>query len=156
MLESELTELMRDYGVLQEQYASLKKKSEDSKMAAELERRQIGEQFMVIEGARLPERPFSPDRTRINMMGIAGGLGFALAIVALLEYRDTTLKTDADVVVSLSLPVLAVIPAMVNSGEHRRLKRRKIWIAAAASLAVLAAGASAVLWKLGLVQEWIG
>ena len=71
-LESELTELMRDYDTLQEQYTTLLRKSEESKIAVNLERRQIGEQFKIIDGARLPERPISPDRLRMNLMGLAG------------------------------------------------------------------------------------
>ena len=66
---------MRDYSTLQEQYTDLLRKSEESKIAVNLERRQIGEQFKVIDGARLPERPISPDRLRINLMGLLAGLG---------------------------------------------------------------------------------
>ena len=74
-LESELTELTRDYATLQEQYTTLLRKSEESKIAVNLERRQIGEQFKVIDGARLPERPISPNRVQINLMGLLAGLG---------------------------------------------------------------------------------
>lgn len=45
------------YEVLQETYKALLTKSQESRMVANLERRQIGEQFKVIEPARLPERP---------------------------------------------------------------------------------------------------
>ena len=48
-LESELTELMRDYDTLQGQYRTLLQKSEESKIAVNLERRQIGEQFKIID-----------------------------------------------------------------------------------------------------------
>ncbi len=51
--ESDLVELMRDYAGLQETYSSLLKKREDSKLAANLERRQIGEQFKVLDPASL-------------------------------------------------------------------------------------------------------
>jgi uncharacterized protein involved in exopolysaccharide biosynthesis len=61
-LESQLTELMRDYNTLQEGYTSLLKRSEDAKIAVRMEQRQIGEQFRILDGARLPERPVSPDR----------------------------------------------------------------------------------------------
>jgi len=67
----------------------------------------------------------SPDRVRLNLMGLFAGLGLGIAIVALLEYRDTTLKTDEDVVTSLALPVLAVIPAMITTADRRRIKRRR-------------------------------
>jgi len=155
-LESQLTELTRDYTTLQDSYTSLLKKSEESRMAVNLERRQIGEQFKVIDGARLPERPVSPDRVRINMLGILGGLAFGLALVALLEYRDTSLKSDDDIVTTLSLPVLAVIPVMTNASERRAIRRRRILLAASASVAcMMLAAAVMVVWRLQLVEAWL-
>lgn len=153
-LESELTELTRDYATLQDQYQNLLRKSEESRIAVNLERRQIGEQFKVIDGARVPERPISPDRLRLNLMGLLSGLGFGLALVALLEYRDTTFKSDDDVVMSLALPVLAVIPAMVTSAERRQRRRRRIVLGASAAVVVLTALGVAA-WRMELVQAWM-
>ena len=45
--ESELTSLTRDYDTLQKNYQSLLSKQEDSKVAANIESRQIGEQFRL-------------------------------------------------------------------------------------------------------------
>jgi uncharacterized protein involved in exopolysaccharide biosynthesis len=152
-LESELTELMRDYSTLQEQYTTLLRKSEESKIAANLERRQIGEQFKIIDAARLPERPVSPDRLRMNLMGLLAGLGFGLVLAAFLEYRDTTLKTDNDVTVSLALPVLAVIPMMISDSERRRYtKRRRLAVSSVASLLAVAA---VVIWRFDLLKAWV-
>lgn len=154
-LETELTELMRDYETIQQQYKSLLMKSEESRIAVNLERRQIGEQFKVIDGARLPQRPISPDRLRLNMMGLMAGLAFGLAIVVLLEYRDTTFKVDSDIVVSLALPVLAVIPAMVNSVDRARRRRRRVLAALVASLVVVVAAAAVVAWQMDLLKPWL-
>jgi len=60
--ETELTELTRDYDTLQKLYTGLLAKSEESKMAANLESRQGGEQFRILDPARVPQRPFSPNR----------------------------------------------------------------------------------------------
>ena len=150
-----MTELMRDYETLKATYTDLLRKSEDSKLAVNLERRQIGEQFKIIDGARLPEKPFSPDRPRNIGMGAVMGLGLGLALVGFLEYRDSTLKTDDDVVVSLALPVLALIPAMVTKAEERASVRRRRLVAVT-SVAGIMAAAGAVVWKLQLLERWIG
>lgn len=154
-LESELSELNRDYATLQDAYTDLLKKSEQSKIAVNLERRQIGEQFKVLDGARLPEKPFSPNRLRINLMGIIAGLGLGVAIIGLLEYRDTSFKTDDDVVVSLALPVLAVIPAMITADERRRAQRRRLVVALSGSFVLVIAVAAVVVWRLRLLDAWV-
>jgi polysaccharide chain length determinant protein (PEP-CTERM system associated) len=152
--EAELTELMRDYGVTQQQYKDLSLKSQSSQVAQNLERRQIGQRFSIIDPARLPERPISPNRVRINAMGTLAGLAFGLALVGLLEYRDTTFKTDSDVIMSLALPVLATIPAMVTSAERRRRQqlRRLVWVG---SLALAVSAAAVAVWRLGLIDAWV-
>jgi len=144
--ESELIELTRDYTTLQQVYTNLLSKREDSKVAANLERRQAGEQFRVLDPARLPERPFSPNRMRMNLLGAVAGLGFGLGLAALLEYRDTTLRTDDDVLMTVSLPVLAMIPMMVTTADRRRQMRNR-WLAAAVAAAGLAVGTAAIAWK---------
>jgi capsular polysaccharide biosynthesis protein len=122
--ESEMIELTRDYSTLQALYSSLLTRREDAKIAANLERRQIGEQFEVIDPARLPERPFSPDRSMLNTIGMGAGLAVGLVLVALLEYRDRSFKTDDEVTTVLALPVLAVVPLMRSDAEKRRARVR--------------------------------
>ena len=46
------------------------------------ERRQIGEQFRLLEPARLPERPVGPSRLAVNATGALAGLGLGLVLVA--------------------------------------------------------------------------
>jgi polysaccharide chain length determinant protein (PEP-CTERM system associated) len=151
--ESELTELTRDYETIQEGYKSLLARNEQARMAADLERRQIGQQFRIIDPARVPEQPLNT-RTRLNLMGILAGLGFGLGLVAFFEYRDTTLRTDDDVVVSLALPVLAVIPAMATRAEVKRNRQRRLF-AAVSAVAVTLAGVAVVLWRLDVLSNWL-
>lgn len=145
--ETELIELMRDYGTLQNLYANLLAKNEESKLAVNLESRQIGEQFRILDPARVPERPFSPNRLRLNSMGLAGGVGLGLALVLLLEWRDTSLKTDEDVRVATGLPVLAFVPMLVTRVDRQRRHRRRL-IAGAAAAVVFIAAAAAAFWVL--------
>ena len=60
--ESELTSLLRDYETVSQQYRTILANSKSAEMAQELERRQGGEQFRLLEAAQVPERPASPKR----------------------------------------------------------------------------------------------
>ena len=78
------TLLTVEHGVLIETYKQLLAKSEASKLAVNLERRQIGEQFKIIDGARLPERPISPTLFPYLAWGTLSGLGAGIVASLLL------------------------------------------------------------------------
>jgi protein tyrosine kinase modulator len=146
--ESELTELTRDYSTIQQMYRTLLGKNEDAKISANLERRQIGEQFKVIDPARFPQQPFSPNRLQITLLGAVFGLGLGLGITALLEYRDTTLKSDEDVVAALALPVLALVPVIRTAAERRQQRRRQLVSLTSVATLVVSIVTMFVIWKL--------
>ena len=104
----------------QKLYSGLLAKNEESKIAANLERRQIGEQFKVLDPAPTAERPFSPNR-HADQHGRrrSAGLCFGFGLAAFLEYRDTRFRTQ-DEVIGAALPVLAQIPLMLTPRERRR------------------------------------
>ena len=79
-VESEFTALTRDYQTVQETYKSLLSKSEESKVAKNLELRQISEQFKVLDSPRVPDRPIGARRIQVNGVGILGGLLLGLAM----------------------------------------------------------------------------
>jgi uncharacterized protein involved in exopolysaccharide biosynthesis len=135
--ESEMVELTRDYGMLQKMYSELLTKREDAKLSANLERRQIGEQFEILDPARLPERPFSPDRRGMNAIGMAVGLALGVGLVALLEYRDRSFKFEEEIKSVLALPVLATVPLMRSDAEQRRVRRRSALVSVVLGTAVL-------------------
>ncbi|MEQ1757811.1 MAG: GNVR domain-containing protein [Vicinamibacterales bacterium] len=126
--ESELAELTRDYETQQKMYADLLSKKEESKIAANLERRQIGEQFKLLDPARLAEKPFSPDRMLINFMGMGGGLAVSLLLIGLMEFRDKSFKTDTEVLSVLNLPVLAIVPVMQSGQEKRQQFKKRLFL----------------------------
>lgn len=146
--ESELVALTRDYDTLQKTYASLLAKKQDSQIAANLERRQIGEQFKILDPARLPEKPYSPNRPMIDAGGAIAGLAIGVLVAAFFEFRDTSLKTDADVLFALAMPVIGAIPLMVTTADRQRQRRRRLLTGAAAATVFLAGAAALVVWKL--------
>ncbi len=152
-LEAELTALTRDYDTVRRGYESLLAKQEDSKVAAALEQRQIGEYFKVLDRARLPEGPASPNRQMLNLVGALAGLGVGLGLVALLEYKDMGLRSEEDVISVLRLPVLAAIPVIETTEDRRRARRRRVFgLVGAAVVVVALAGAALLGWTNGLIR----
>jgi polysaccharide chain length determinant protein (PEP-CTERM system associated) len=150
--ESDLVELTRDYTTLQSSYQSLLTKKEESKLAANLERRNIGEQFKVLDPARVPVRPFSPNRRLIAIGGSAAGLAIGVLLIVLLEYLDSSLKTEEDVVRLCQLPVLALVPIMTSREEQRRASRRRTATVSVVTAAVILASAVAlIVWRANLL-----
>lgn len=142
---SELTELTRDYSTLQQNYQSLLSKKQESQISTNLERRQIGEQFKILDPARLPEKPSSPERPRLYLLGMAVALAVGLGLAAITEYFDRTLRSEEDVRLVLNFLVLATIP---NIQPARASKRRRLIAASAAGAAVVLIGVMAVAWTL--------
>ena len=108
-IAAEFKSLTRDYQTAQAFYDDLLTKMNQSKMATDLEKRQEGEQFRVMDEPNLPDAPTSPKRSVFVAGGFAAGLGLGLLIVALLEYKDTAMRSERDVWAFTKLPTLASI-----------------------------------------------
>jgi polysaccharide chain length determinant protein (PEP-CTERM system associated) len=136
VVEEEFKDLNRDYEAAQKNYDDLQTKLIHSKMAADLELAQQGEQFQLMDSANLPEDQTFPNVQLFIAGGLVGGLLLGVAIAAFLEYKDTSLRTEQDVWAFTQLPTLAVIAYAGNveikrkkSGLFTRLKglfRRKM------------------------------
>jgi uncharacterized protein involved in exopolysaccharide biosynthesis len=115
--EAELIELTRDYGTLQNNYASLLNRQQEFRISASLEKRSLADQFKVLEPARESERPVGPRRIKVYGIGSAISLVLGLLLAALLEYLDNSFRSKADVEQVLKLPVLASVP-LILAGHH--------------------------------------
>jgi uncharacterized protein involved in exopolysaccharide biosynthesis len=147
-IESEWIALTRDYDTLQETYRQLLAKSENSKMAASLETREIGEQFRILDPPRVPLKPHSPNRLQINLAGTAAGLGIGVLLIGLAYVRDTTMRSEADVLGAIDLPVLVLLPFVSTEADVKRANRRKRLVSAA--VVAVCAGTAALAWYLRL------
>ena len=88
-------------------------------MAANLERKDLGDRFRVIEPAQLPQRPSGQSRTSYLLFALILAAGVSAGIGGLVEYADSTLRSEDDVTVSLKLPVLAAIPDLSARAAQR-------------------------------------
>lgn len=123
MVQEEYKTVTRDYQTAQAFYDDLLKKMNASKMATDLERRQQGEQFRVMDEPNLPDGPTFPKRGVFVGAGFGAGLVLGILIVALLEYRDTALRSDRDIWAFTKLPTLGVI-SFAGDVQQMRPKRK--------------------------------
>jgi polysaccharide chain length determinant protein (PEP-CTERM system associated) len=147
-IESEWIALTRDYDTQQAAYRSLLSKSGAARVAVDLENHQIGENFRVLDPAGVAARPVSPNRPRISASGLIGGMLLGIALAGLLEFRDASYRSEADVSTVLGLPVLAAVPHVETPSERTR-RLRRTGLASAAGV-ILASGAGYAFWAMEL------
>ena len=123
-VEEEYKAITRDNQTAQTFYDDLLNKIQTAKMATDLEKRQQGEQFRVMDEPNLPESPFSPKRSVYIAGGFAIGLGLGLLIVGTLEYLDTAVRSERDIWAFTKLPTLGVI---AFNGEPELINSRRRW-----------------------------
>jgi uncharacterized protein involved in exopolysaccharide biosynthesis len=141
LVEEQFKQLTRNYQTALEFYNDLLKKQDASAMATDLERRQQGETFEVLDPASLPEKPSFPNRRLFVGGGFAGGLGFGIALTLVLEFRDKSLRSEEDVTFFLKLPTIAMVPVMRSDGDRANLLRRLLHVGKKAPAPVVEANA---------------
>jgi len=125
--EQELAAVTRDYQQSRTNYESLLAKKQQSEMATDLEKRQQGEQFKVLDPPSLPLRPYFPDRFKMSLAGLGVGVGLALGLVVLLEFANAPVYHEDDLRDLTSAPLLLGIPSIYTPSEERA-RTRQHWL----------------------------
>jgi len=107
--EQKLTELSRDYDISLKNYQSLLEKKLSSKLAENLEERQKGERFRIMDPAYLPVKPYKTYKRSLPVLGAIFGMSIGLGIVFLLEFARPTYRKPEELTEEFGLPVLSVI-----------------------------------------------
>ncbi len=108
-VEQQYKQLTRDNQTAQAFYDDLRGKINTAEISNNLDKRQQGEQFRLMDAANLPEAPFSPKRSVFLFGGLAGGAIIGLLIIAVLEFRDTSMRNERDIWAFMQLPLLTTI-----------------------------------------------
>jgi hypothetical protein len=144
--EQEMAQILRDYEISKENYRSLLEKSNAAEMATDMERREKAERFTMLDPARVPEKPFSPNRPLLTGIGCALSLVLGLALGFGKEYRKNVLLGEWEL--PNTYIVLSRVPRidMFESEEESAVepdqpspsrRRGRKWRAALLSSAVL-------------------
>jgi polysaccharide chain length determinant protein (PEP-CTERM system associated) len=122
----ELAKISRAYEITLKKYQDLQGKSIESQLSENMEKKQKGEQFQLVDRANLPQVPVAPNRLRIFLVGLAAALAGSFGLAFLQETLNTSFKRAEELRDYTDLPVLATIPAVGTRGrilEQRRSQR---------------------------------
>jgi len=143
--EQELLSLNRDYDNMSSLYNSLLNRKLEAEIAVSLERKQKGEQFRIIDSAKIPNSPIKPDRQRIFLITLGLGLGLGCGLAFLVETMDTSFKNPEEIETELKLPVLVSMPIRYTEKELRRIKRKNILAFASVTVGFVASAVGIVV-----------
>jgi uncharacterized protein involved in exopolysaccharide biosynthesis len=139
-VERQFRTMARDLESAQTQYQEILAKQTAAKVSENLETERKGERFTMIEPPQIPEKPISPNRTMIVLMGVLLSLVLGVGAAAGRETMDASVRGPSDIRALLQVPALASIPVIVTSEDRARRRRwmRYSW-AGGAAVVVLAA-----------------
>ena len=124
--QQELIALNRDYENMKQLYNSMLNRKLEAELAVSMEKKQKGEQFRIVDPAKIPSIPIEPDAQKIIILTLILGMGMGAGLAFLREYMDTSYKTPDEVEKELKLPILTEIPIHYTEYEQKRIKRKKI------------------------------
>ena len=146
--EQQLADLTRDYEQSRKNYESLLAKKNQSELATNLEKRQQGENFRLLDPASLPQRPYFPNRLLFSILGLFAGAVLGGGIALALEATDDRVYSESDLARLVPARVLATVPVLPTTAEQQ-LARRRLW------MELSAGGALALVVMAGFLLTYL-
>ncbi|MCD4719608.1 MAG: hypothetical protein K8S13_07065 [Desulfobacula sp.] len=130
-VEEKYSALLIERNILKSKFADLQAKMMESQVAEELESKQKGERFTLVESARLPEKPYKPNRLAIMLIGIVLGIGAGVGFASIVEFSDTSFRDGEALARATGFPVLTEVPNIITREDRmkRMIKRLVIFSA---------------------------
>ncbi len=125
-VEQEMLAVTRTYDDLLKQHEDLKKKLEEAKLAGNLESRQKGAQFSIVDPANYPMEPSPPSRIVILLIGLAISLAAGIGVAVVASSLNQQVWTQQEIERALEAPVLVEIPSMNTPADARRAFRANL------------------------------
>jgi capsular polysaccharide biosynthesis protein len=103
------TVMARDVTVNETIYNKLLQQLETAKITQSLQSSKEGTRYTIIEDARLPSRPFSPNKALVSFIGLFLGLGIGVASILFMEFLDKSFLDVQEASSYLNVPLLGAI-----------------------------------------------
>ena len=123
--EQEMISLIRDYENQKNSYDDLLKKKLEADVSQNLEKRQKGTQFQILDPANLPEVPFQPDRKKVMGVSLLLALVFGFGGTIVWEAMDLRLRDVRDFRHIYKVPILGYIPLFQDQQYQRERAMRQ-------------------------------
>jgi polysaccharide biosynthesis transport protein len=139
-VERQYREMARDLESAQLKYQEVLAKQTEAQISGNLETERKGERFTMIEPPQLPEKPVSPNRTLILILGLLLSVAAGVGGAALHESFDASVRGPNDIRSLLQVPALASIPVIVTRADRARQRRawRYSWGGSVVAMVLLA------------------
>ena len=139
--EQQLMGLTRDYDLMKQDYGDLVNKEMQSQLATSLEKNQGGRQFRLVDPPSLPVVPTSPNRLKLNLGGLAGGVAFGFLLAFFMEMRDRSFHSEDELNAEFAAPIVVSVPLIMTPVEERRRSWHNTlqWIAGSALMLIVSA-----------------
>ena len=125
LIEQQYKVLRRDYANAGAKYQEIKAKQLSAELAQNLEQGRKGDRFTLIQPPVLPERPVSPNRMLILIVGLffAGMVGVGLGFIV--ELLDAGIRGEAKIAALLGASPLVTIPYIYIDSELKTVNTKK-------------------------------
>jgi uncharacterized protein involved in exopolysaccharide biosynthesis len=133
-VEREYSQLLRDYDVAKDRFRGIEVSLAEAALGQVMETEQRGDRLTMIRSPNRPNRPVSPNRIGILLIGLVLGGGLAVGLTALTESSDPTIRSARDLFEITDIKPLAAVPLMLNGADRR--KRVLAWAAASVVFAI--------------------
>ena len=100
-IESELKALTRDYNNIKSVYESLLARRLEASISESMERQSKGTRFQILDYAKTPQKPVSPDEKKLFLLFAAAGFGIGGGIIFLFGFLDGAVR-DPDEIEAIS------------------------------------------------------
>ena len=119
----ELRSIKRDYSNIQGVFDSLLGRKLEAELSLNMEKKQKGEQFRILDHARIPEKPITPNVKALFLFSIVSGLGVGGGIIFLREILGfSIIRREDQVEKELGLTILATIPPLEKASDKFKQK----------------------------------
>jgi polysaccharide biosynthesis transport protein len=122
-VEREYHSMSRELESAQLEYKMMLAKQTETQVSENLESERKGERFTMIEPPQMPEKPISPNRTLILVLGLLLSVAMGIGAAVMQESVDASVRGPGDIRQLLQVPALASIPIILTAQDQARHKK---------------------------------